>query len=629
MSELSTYLIEDSRISNITDKEVYGVMSGANQSTFQSFQATSKSSNSIIFNCQIPNENIVIDRHLLIQATINLVLNLEAAPIPVNNPVTNTPNNSALVFDLGLTDAIGPFIINSLCQSQSCSINNCTVSQNTRDILAPLLRLYDNRKLNRYNSITASMPDAFYYDYADGVGSLNNVLSSYNNASLDNDFLSRGGFPVTILEVYHSYTTAAGVATSDASLVQTSGTTNNTWQIAIQVKSIEPFIALSPWTNTQNNNQAGLCGINTISMNLSIGDCSRAFSTSLNYIKSITLGGTVNGTTYEAFTDAYLLMNFLSLQPEQYQKINSRNVIPYMDFPRYISISSSNTILKFATRDALGQITLSKQDYESPNIQLSIIPDLIIIFARKNISTQTWRDSSSFFTINSISMTFNNSAGLLSSMNPQQLYLMSNKNGSGQTWNEFCGLSKNNYTATVDDDGILSYDYGEFGRGKDVPTIGSILIINPALDLNLPSYLSNGSIGQFNVSFRINLSNQGLKPTGSTLTGYSPEICCICVNSGFMITESGVTAIQTGVLTKELTLKTKDQKATIDHIDYKRYVGGSLSNMGMSNVYKLFKKKNHINDERTDDTTINNHGTGLSAGSLSAGRIKRLSKHIK
>jgi len=628
MSELSTYLIEDSRISNITDKEVYGVMSGANQSTFQSFQATSKSSNSIIFNCQIPNENIVIDRHLLIQATINLVLNLTAADIPLTG-------SSALVFDLGLTDAIGPFIINSLCQSQSCSINNCTVSQNTRDILAPLLRLYDNRKLNRYNSITASMPDAFYYDYADGVGSLNNVLSSYNNASLDNDFLSRGGFPVTIKRVYHSYLDNNGAKQSDTSLVQIGGTTNNTWQIAIEINSIEPFIALSPWTNTQNNNQAGLCGINTISMNLNLGDCSRAFSTSLNYIKSITLGGTIvdnNGTvldTYEPFTNANLLMNFLSLQPEQYQKINSRNVIPYMDFPRYISISSSNTILKFATRDALGQITLSTQDYDSPNIQLSIIPDLIIIFARKNISTQTWRDSSSFFTINSISCTFNNSAGLCSSMNPQQLYLMSNKNGSGQTWNEFCGLSKNNYTATVDDDGILSYDYGEFGRGKDVPTIGSILIINPSLDLNLPSYLANGSLGQFNVSFRISLSNQGLDSTGSGLAGYSPEICCICVNSGFMITESGVTAIQTGVLTKELTLKTKDQKATIDHIDYKRYVGGSLSNMGMSNVYKLFKKKNHINDERTDDTTINNHGTGLSAGSLSAGRIKRLSKHIK
>ena len=39
-----------------------------------------------------------------------------------------------------------------------------------------------------------------------------------------------------------------------------------------------------------------------------------------------------------------MLFNFLSLQPEQYKKVASKNCVPYMDFPRYLS--SSTTIAK-------------------------------------------------------------------------------------------------------------------------------------------------------------------------------------------------------------------------------------------------------------------------------------------
>ena len=58
MSDFSTILIEDSRIANITEKETFAVMSGASQCTYQAFNATSTSSSSIVFNCQIPSENV-------------------------------------------------------------------------------------------------------------------------------------------------------------------------------------------------------------------------------------------------------------------------------------------------------------------------------------------------------------------------------------------------------------------------------------------------------------------------------------------------------------------------------------------------------------------------------------------
>jgi len=66
MSDFRTVLIEDSRIADITSTEVFGVQSSAAQSTYQQFQAVSTSNSSIVFNVQVPSENIVIDRHLLI-----------------------------------------------------------------------------------------------------------------------------------------------------------------------------------------------------------------------------------------------------------------------------------------------------------------------------------------------------------------------------------------------------------------------------------------------------------------------------------------------------------------------------------------------------------------------------------
>ena len=649
MSDFSTILIEDSRIANITDKETFAVMSGASQSTYQAFNATSLSSSSIVFNCQIPSENVIVDRHLLMQSTVTLTLTLNAV---------NATDNSILAFNYGISDALQAFPLNSLCNSQQCSINNTTISQNTKDILPMILKMYDKRKLNRYNSICPSLPDSYYAYYADGLGTLNNVLAGYNNQSLDEDFTPRGGFAVNILSVSHTYNTitynrtivtnSSGVITSntttqtssvagtDTYLIMPAGSTGdrgtadtdesgnttttttglvytqNTFVIVLQFTTTEPFIALSPWTNTNANNQAGLVGINNISFNLSIDSmCKRVFSTMNPYISSIALGGTVNGTTIQPFIDTKLLFNFLSLQPESYKKISSKNCVPYLDFPRYLSISSTSSAIS-----SLGTSTLT-----SNNLQLSQIPDLILITVRKPMVDQTWADSSSFLTIKKISITFNNASGLLSSANAQQLYLMSYKNGSGQSFYEFSGTATNNYTGAyyVNGGNVVGYNEDDLdnlvGKGDTVATTGSMLVINPSLDLSLPAYLSNSSLGQYNFTFNIDVYNQ-------YKTALTPEICVITVNSGIFTTQLGSSVINTGLLTKEEVLKTKEQHPTIDTTDHRRYLGGSLSNFGMSNILKLVKKNPYLNDDKVSDAVINNAGS-LSGAGVSGGRIKR------
>jgi len=361
-----------------------------------------------------------------------------------------------------------------------------------------------------------------------------------------------------------------------------------------------------------------------------------------SYITGISLGATnvlkpnpANATatiaaspsSYEAFTSTKMLFNFLSLQPEQYKKVASKNCVPYMDFPRYLSSSASNPSIAAAGIDATtGIYTYKSATLTSQSLQLNQIPDLILICVRKPMSTQNWTDPSAFLTIDNVSISFNNTAGILSSASQQQLYNISYRNGSAQSFYEFAGKTKTNYTGVVGADGNITYGRGVVGHGIDVGTTGSLLVLNPVFDFNLPSYLSSSSLGQYNLYFTITVTNQFATPVAY------PEICIVTVNSGIFTTQLGTSIINTGILTKEDVLKTKEQAPSMDTTDYRRYVGGNLANLGMSNVLKLVKKhvKGFINDASApgEEQPISN-GSGASGGSMSAGRISRLSKYTR
>ena len=143
MSDFKTVLIEDSRIADITASEVFGVQSGPAQSTYQQFQAVSTSNSSIVFNVQIPSENIVIDRHLLLASQLSFQLSLGGAGTVYAVP------NGASCFQYGLTDSLQAFPLNSLFTTIQSTINNVSISTNVQDVLPMLMRMNDNRELSR------------------------------------------------------------------------------------------------------------------------------------------------------------------------------------------------------------------------------------------------------------------------------------------------------------------------------------------------------------------------------------------------------------------------------------------------------------------------------------------------
>lgn len=570
-SGFRTSLCKDATIGDITSEMEYQVKSGAAQCTYGSFAASTVSNSSLNISVQVPSENVVMGRDVLLTSGLTFTLTIGGVP------------TGDQAFQYGLDMALAAFPLSAIMTTLSAQINNTTCSINLQDVLPSLLRMNDSRELYRYNGMTPSLPDQVYASYADAVGAGNNPMAGIKNGSYDNDQVPRGSFPCRI-SIYHY---VAGVIV-DTSPVST-GTTD-VWEVVINTVVTEPLF-LSPfiWGNPEYNSQ-GIMGINNMVFTMNIdSSLSRLFSTGLlagngapipvtikagtkfyqaqagqpeiaanpNLFQAVNFGGIV------APAQPSLLVKFLSVQPSDL--IQPKNVVPYMSYPRYITSSAGGAAL------AAGE----KTTITSSNLQLNQLPDLFIITVRKPMSAQRITDANFFLKIQNISVNLNNQSGLLASASPEQLWRLSERNGSTQNWLEFSGVSVGNPS----EKGLPQAKAAELG------TTGSMLVLDPAYDLSLPDYLSSGSLGNYNFQFQLSVYNQ----SGQS---FVPEVCVICCNSGVMITDRGTTQTYTGILTKDMVLSAKGKPQDTTSTESKRLVGGSIHNMG-SSVKKHHTKTAH------------------------------------
>ncbi len=577
-----TMLVKDSTIADITPDLGYAVRSGAASHTNQQFPATAQNSSTMIFSVQVPSENIVIGRDMLIETNMGFSFNVGDASYPVtadsftDSKITQGTGN--LILQWGNTIALQAFPLSSLMNTASATINNTSVSTNVKDVLPQLLRLNDSRYLYRFNGMTPSLPDQAYQEYSYGVNAANNPLASYNNASYDLDQIPRGSHYV---ELYVSHygngfevnDTGVEAAVNNVLIGQSTGTTylaqsqwassgeapagetytyynQQWWVVEVKTKVTEPiFISPLTWSSPEHNSQ-GLLGINNMSFNFSLDS---TFSRLLSEGSLLTTETASTGVTQSAvrsvvagasdlgqdgmFADTQMLLKFLSTQPSD--RLDTKNVVPFMDFPRYITNANSSNPIETGAETRL----------LTNNIQLNQIPDYFLVCVRKPMVSQTIQDANSFFAIKSISVNLNNASGLLSSATQQDLWKMSMKNGSTQSWAEFSGKQ---------------WDSTDSG-GSAVGTTGSLLVLAPPYDLSLPDYLTSGSLGNFNFQIQLNVENVSSQ-------SIAPEVQVVCVNSGIFCTQQGVSSVYSGILTREMCLKTKSQKP--ESGDHERLVGG-------------------------------------------------------
>ncbi len=518
MTDFKTALIQDPKLSQITDQQVFGVRVGASNNTYQSFSAVSDSASSLIFNCQLPSESVVLSRDVSLRATVTISF--------------DSPNDVQYGRDI----CLAPFPLAMGMQSISSQINNSTVSLNLADILPQLLIMNDSAMINKWQGTCPTLRDQVYRLYMDAIdlSDPNNPIPANNDPFGDINIAGyeqfpepRGAHPATLVKGtqdpatgYYPYTL--------------------TWE------TTEP-IFLSPYIfGHPDYNLGGFVGINTVNLNCNMTSTPSRTLRSRNTDLILNLRwGTSSQPNPFAANKPTLLLNFLSSQSTQL--IPARQVLPYADFPRYITSQSS--------WDG-GKINVN-------NIQLNQLPDKFIICVRPKMSSMGPESTDYFWPIRGISVNLNNQSGLLSSCTRENLWRMSVEAGSTQSYSEFRGSALNGYKSD--------------GTQNEISTIGSLLVLDPAMHLSLPAMLTSGSIGQY--SFNIEIDCDSLDDTNTLL---DVEAVVICMNSGIMVNAAGSSAIYTGILTKEMVVATATESDVppMDVPEYERMVGGRSGNFG-------------------------------------------------
>jgi hypothetical protein len=581
MNEFEPKLVLDSRINDISDKVDVAVESSAGQSTYQSFPSLNASNTSITWNVNIPSENIAIDRRVLIKSKVTFTVDI-AAGVPAGEQA----------FQWGLCDGFGQFPFNSLFSQVQAIVNNVSVSTPSEDIMAPLLRLCDQSEVSKMNKSTACYIDQNYNkinNLHENFQCSNNPVSSITSVGYDSTIQPNGTLKPTI--VVTQTDTAGAVVTNNISQ-----SVDNTFKALVTVTLVEPLLFLSPFNGlVKSKNDACLLGINNINIvaNINSSNLNKFFKTTKTApARTVSLGD--DGGL--AFSSPEILLNLLTLQPEQYSRINTRNVLPIQDYPRYVSsISSTFT-------------SGTSQTFTFPVIQLNQIPDTLLVFVRPPNSSLSGQHNilSSYATINQATISFNNQSGILASCSQEELYNLSQANGSKQTFNDFIGqvsssATNNKTTSVLVTDTARTTVVSEFDQAAaSLASQGSILVLKPAYNFNLPSYLSAGSIGQFALQIQLNCTNYLADIDNS-------EMVIIAVNSGLMVTQQGSSSLYSGLLTKNMVLETKQKQPAMDNSTFTSLTGGSVQESCNTGLRKVLKK--HFGSK----------GGGMSAGGMSAG----------
>jgi hypothetical protein len=166
--------------------------------------------------------------------------------------------------------------------------------------------------------------------------------------------------------------------------------------------------------------------------------------------------------TGSPFADAKVNVQFLT--PSLDLELPAKSIVPFTEFPRYISNN-------YAELAAGATTTLQSQ-----TIVLPQIPDMLVIYCKPSAYAATEGDY--YLPITRISVNFDNFAGLLSSHTTEQLYHIAVHNGLHMDYNAWRGKAR----------GVMAPP-GATGANplvaNSIQTVGGFLVLKPGQDITL------------------------------------------------------------------------------------------------------------------------------------------------
>lgn len=536
---LNPVLVRDPITDVYTTKD-YAILKGGNQVTWKKYTTTSISNTAITWSCPPPSGNVFVDRKQYVLLPVRLIF---TAPGVLLEPVLNPSN-----------DAPRAFPLNGSLETLQGAINGQSFSIFISDMVHALTHYNTDIRLhNRDYSMTPTYPDQTqaYVDLA--AGNVRNPLGGYQNG-IHQCPMQRGGFPFTIVQ-------------------------NTANQAIVDMVICEPLF-LSPWywgcgdTNgfynvtTMDFNLTFLSNANRFWSHVQLGT-SNAITNIVAQFSAFTAGGNPPFT----YADNQPLMLFKYITPDETQVLSPNMPITYSyyDVQRYP--------LDFASAVPAGAISPLGL-ISSNNLQLNSIPRIMYVYARhKNQDLYTPGSgctiTDTYLALENINITFANYTGLLSSCAKNQLYEIAIKNGCNMNWTQWSGERENDPASWLT-------PVSQYG------TIGSILAVEFATDLGLPSDMCPGLQGQFQLQINAQFRNTSNAPINATLF-------IIIVSEGSM-TIPGLNSCtrQLGVITKNDILNAKAKPGIgYDQVKDSQYGGegnflGNLKQFG-SNLLNFLK----------------------------------------
>jgi len=555
-ADIAKLAVFDDRI--VQQRPAFAVDKGALSLTNTPVSAISQSASQHTYNYYAPSENVFIGRDVNWSSTVNLELKVR-----LNNsaPGGQFPINQAL-FQPGVDGSLAAFPLNSLCATMTATINDTTVTINSQDVLTEVLRLTDY-KPNRVERTCPTMLDKYQQNFY-ATGAQNDPISGYTNAS--HDFEQPNGAWNNIVFTNPQGTLLSGSVlaayTSNGIVVNTidgvpvstdqgAGVVNGLYSVFLRWRTTEK-LCLSPFVFAEEHSQeTGLFGINNIQLQMNMRDPNRSMRLRDAFVgttEKLFYGGGAAASTwlpplsYNAFISSGpfqdSVLNVQSFTPSLDLPLPPKSVVPYMEFPRFIS-------QPLTTAMAAGEVaTLASQ-----TITLPQIPDLLIIYVKpiadpastaidRSLDPTLPQYGASYLplecsvngvrTVAPFSLNFDNFSGLLSSATSEQLYHMSAKNGLNMDWNTWSGIAKVSNGAV----------------GSSVSTTGGFLVLKPGVDVTLQSGQASSLVGNFTLQFSVRVRNTFDFPI-------QPQIFVITANSGFLETIRGSSRIIKGVLSEQ------------------------------------------------------------------------------
>jgi hypothetical protein len=443
----------------------YAVETGVESAQQYAFPASSHSNAVSQFQINVPNTSAVMDRRVLLEM-----------PVQLTFACADVSPDTCLIDG---RDAWRAYPLDAIMDNVKVTINGLGISTQPRWNRIPLSMYAGDDARRLLSSISPSQVDS-YADYEDAVGATNSPFGNIQG---------------------QEYSSAVGRAGYDWTIVSNTGTG------AVVTAVLRTWIKLAPFLFGNNDEAKGLVNVNDMLLTCSYVNLARMWSRDNEGRPLTSLTVTLEKPTlYTTFYNAGL------------------NTM----IPSSVDYAYANIVINDTAIGSVGPYAQSTRTTTA--FRFDIVPSYIYLWVGRAFSdidadvNKSVGTTDSVFSIQKVSILFDNRSSLLGEATPAQLYQFSVQEGLNQGFVSFVGRSQ-----------IIGSS--RIGLG------GSVLKISFGKMLGLKSGVLPGQSGVYNFSSTLTFTNESKRAVDAA------SIYVLNVQEGLLRIGSGAASSYLGVMT--------------------------------------------------------------------------------